>query len=315
MQSIRVLILTNAHVALADHHTQAIKRIAPGVDLRVIDSKEATENDIHWAEVILGLPRRKWVAGSPNLRWVQLQTAGAEHWSEMRRDLLLTKASGTYGVPIAEWVIATMLMLSLRLHLYRDQQRQVLWKSIQGAREISGQKVGVVGLGDIGTEVAKRCRALGCKVYGSSRTRPESRQDLDAWMALEEMIPQVDFLVLAVPSTRETIGLMSAQRISLMKKGACLINVGRGSAVDESALVEAIRSEHLAGAALDVTAIEPLPADSPLWQLEQVIITPHSSGESPEGNTDRLVKLFCTNLQRFQAGETLVNEVNRALGY
>lgn len=315
MQSIRVLVTTNAHMTLATHHVNGIKEAAPGVDLRIVNSKEATQEDIYWADVIFGAPKREWVAEAPRLKWLQLPTAGIDRWMGLRSDVLLTKASGTYGIPIAEWVVATMLMLSHRLHLYRDQQRQSLWKSRWGAREILGQTVGIVGLGDIGTEVAKRCCAMGCKVYGSSRTRPASRQDLDAWMVLDELIPQVDFLVLAVPGTTETRGLMSAERMGLMKKGSYLINVGRGSAIDEAALADAITSEHLAGAALDVTAVEPLPADSPLWQLEQVIITPHSSGDSPEANVDRLMQLFCTNLQRFHAGEPMINVVDRALGY
>jgi phosphoglycerate dehydrogenase-like enzyme len=317
LQIRHILVNTTREFALAESHLQQIKQAAPEARVTVKPRRDLTLADLEGVDVLFGWPNPDWVAQAPDVRWVQLGSAGSNGWHSIRpNDLLLTKASGTFGVPIAEWVLGTMLMLTRNLHLYRDQQHTATWKVLSGAREIHGATVGIVGLGDIGREVARRVSAFGCRVLGARRTAGgETLPFVDEVLPLDELIPQADFLVLAMPGTPETDRMINAGRLAAMKPGAHLINVGRGSTVDEAALADALRSGHLAGAALDVTTVEPLPADSPLWQMPQVILTPHSSGISPQANADRLNAIFCENLRRYQAGEPLINVVDRKAGY
>lgn len=315
MEPLHILVTTTREFLLWDWHLERIRAAAPNAHVVVKRLSEVTEQDVHAAHVIFG-PPRKWVADAPHLRWMQLPSAGADGYVHLRPDVPMTKSSGVFGIPIAEWVIGAILMLTRRMHVYRDQQRQSLWQRAEGAKEIYGSTVGIVGLGDLGVEIARRVRPFGCRVLGARR-RPGGAlpANVDAVMELDKLLPQVDFLILAVPGTPETNGMLSASRIASMKQGSYLVNVGRGTTVDEEALIEALRSGHLAGAALDVTVVEPLPPESPLWQMEQVIICPHSSGISPEGNADRRIDIFCDNLRRLLAGEPLRNLVDRQAGY
>lgn len=311
-----ILITIAREFALEEHHLERIRQAAPGAEVKVVQRDAVTRDDVAGADVIFGWPKPAWVAELPGVRWVQLATAGSDGWQGVRTaDLLLTKASGTFGVPISEWVVGAMLALTRNLHLYRDQQRAARWEPRPGAREVFGTTVGIVGLGDLGQETAKRVRALGCRVLGTRRGSGPVPESVDAVLPLDDLLPQADFLVLAIPGTPATRNLINAERLARLKPGAYLLNVGRGTTVDEAALLAALQSGHLAGAALDVTAVEPLAADSPLWQMEQVIITPHVSPASPAGNADRRTAIFCENLRRYQAGEPLLNQVDREAGY
>ena len=316
MNPLQILVQPGGDFVLWDRHVARIREVAPEAMLRTIPANDVRAADVAAAEIIFGAPNREWVAQSAALRWVQLPSAGSDGWATVRPDVLLTKASGVFGIPIAEWVLGSMLMLTRNMHLYRDLQRESRWEERPGAAEVFGATVGLVGLGDLGREVALRAKAFGCRVLAARRTAGgEVPSHVDAVMPVDEMLPQVDFLVMAIPNTPETRGLLSAERIARLRRGAYLINVGRGATVDEEALLEALRSGHLAGAALDVTTVEPLPVASPLWQMEQVIITPHTSGRSPEANADRRTALFCENLRRYMAGEPLRNLVDRTEGY
>lgn len=315
MGQLQILITTSRAFLFMERHLARVREVAPQATVVVKRLAEVTEADVHAAHVIFG-PPRKWVEDAPHLRWMQLLSAGADGYVHLRPDVPMTKASGVYGIPIAEWVVGALLMMTRRLHLYRDQQRQSLWQRVDGAKEIFGSTAGIVGLGDLGLEVARRLKPFGCTVLGTRRRLEGALPPhVDAVMPLDDLLPQVDFLVLALPGTPETSGMLSASRIASMKPGSYLINVGRGATVDEGAMIEALRSGHLAGAALDVTTVEPLPPESPLWQMEQVVICPHSSGISPDGNADRCTEIFCDNLRRLLAGEPLRNLVDRQAGY
>lgn len=312
----QILIGLLGEFAFSDRHLQRLREAAPGATLVVKDTADVTREDVHAADIIFGWPNREWVVDAPKLKWVQLASAGSDGWFGLRPDIILTKSNGVFGVPISEWAIGSLLMLTRKLHRYRDQQRQALWKEVPGADEVYGRTVGIVGLGNIGQEVGRRAQALGCRVIGFRRTVGAPPPPfIDEVMPLDDLLPQTDFLVLAVPNTPETRGLISRERLARLKKGAHLINVGRGATVDEAAMIDALLSGHLEGAALDVTTVEPLAADSPLWQMEQVIITPHVSGRSVEGNASRRLDIFCDNLRRFQAGVPLRNLVDRKAGY
>jgi phosphoglycerate dehydrogenase-like enzyme len=310
-----VLVQPGGEFFLSEQNIKQIVDTVPGADVRAIPAKEVTRDDVMAADIIFGFPNKEWVAEAPALKWLQLPSAGSDGWLTLRPDVLLTKSSGVFGIPIAEWVMAGMLMLTRNLHLYRDHQAQSLWKERPGAFEIFGSTVGIVGMGDIGREVAVRAKAFGCRVLGHRRSAGGAVPCVDALLPLDELLPQVDFLVLAIPGTAETRGLISAERLAKLRRGAYLINVGRGNTIDEEAMVGALQSGHLAGAALDVTTVEPLPASSPLWQMEQVIIAPHASGRSPVANGNRRTAIFCENLRRYTAGKPLINLVDREAGY
>jgi phosphoglycerate dehydrogenase-like enzyme len=315
MQPLRILIGTSSEFVVGARHLARIREIVPDVELVIKPGREMTEADVRSADIVWGWPRPPHVEGASRLRWIQLASAGADHWTGIRPEVLLTKSSGVFGIPIAEWVIGAMVALSRGFHLYRDQQRERIWKA-GGAREVFGATVGLVGLGDIGQNVAVRAKGLGCRVLGARRrSGTAAPPSVDAVLPLDDLLPLADYLVLAVPHTPETNGLISAGRLERMKRGSCLLNVGRGATLDEQALIEALRSGRLSGAALDVTAVEPLPPESPLWEMPNVIITPHSSGRSQEANADRRTDIFCDNLRRFLAGEPLRNAVDRQAGY
>lgn len=313
--SMHILIPTSPWFQLWDRHLEQIRALAPSAEIKVKPMADLTSEDVDSAEIIFGFPGKELVESAQRLRWIQLASAGADRLINTRPDIILTNASGTFGIPIAEWVIGAMVTLSRHLHIYRDRQKQARWEGMPAAKEIHGSTVGILGLGDIGQEVAKRAKAMGARVIGSRRTAAPAPEGVDALMPIDDMLPQVDFLVMALPGTAETERIMSAERLRLMKPGSFFLNVGRGTSVDEPALIEMLRSGHLAGAALDVTAVEPLPADSPLWQMEQVLITPHCSGRSLEANADRRITIFLDNLKRYMSGQPLRNVVDRAAGY
>lgn len=314
-RSMQILIPTSPWFQLWDRHLEQIRAVAPAAEITVKPMSGLTAADVDPAEIIFGFPGKELVESAKRLRWIQLASAGADRLINTRPDVILTNASGTFGIPIAEWVIGAMVTLSRHLHIYRDRQKQARWEGMPAAKEIYGSAVGILGLGDIGQEVAKRAKAMGARVIGSRRTAAPAPEGVDALLPIDDLLPQVDFLVMALPGTAETQRIMSAERLRLMKPGSFFLNVGRGTSVDEPALIEVLQSGHLAGAALDVTAVEPLPPDSPLWQMEQVLITPHCSGRSLEANADRRIDIFLDNLKRYMNGQPLRNVVDRAAGY
>ncbi len=294
----------------------------PNVDFVDTRKEQLDEQlDMHQdAEVFLGWPTREQLEGLPNLKWVQLQSAGANGYTNnpyLRDDVALTNASGVFDVPGAEHSLALMLAFTRQLPVYFDQQQRKVWKSNPGCLEIQSSTVGVIGLGGIGGETAKRAKALGARVVAVKRNPANKPTYIDQLYPIDEvdtLLAESDFVVMALPLTGDTQGFLNAGRIAKMKKGAVLINVGRGPTVDEGALIQALQSGALLGAGLDVTEVEPLPADNPLWEMSNVIITSHSLGVSPR-KEERRVELLTANLKRFLAGEPLLNLVDRNAGY
>jgi phosphoglycerate dehydrogenase-like enzyme len=232
------------------------------------------------------------------------------------RPILLTNAAGVYGIPIAEHALAMMLALSRRMpELIRRQQRRE-WKSADGD-ELFESTALVAGLGGIGREIARRCRGLGMRVL-ATRVHP-TNPDPDADRvypadALHELLPEADWLILAAPATPATRHLIGATELAAMRSSARLINIARGSLMDQPTLVAALQSGALAGAGLDVFETEPLPPESPLWAMPNVIVSPHTSGASPR-SLERTLHLFLANLRRYLAGEPLENVVDKSEGY
>jgi D-2-hydroxyacid dehydrogenase (NADP+) len=273
------------------------------------------------AEVLLGWPKADFVHGARQLKWIQLFAAGTEiiDFDEVaRRGIVVTNARGVASPNIAEHVLAMMLHFNRRLGLLVRAQIARNWiaKNSFDYPELSGQTVLVVGAGSIGSEIAKRARALGMRTLGISRSG-SALADFERTVALPDrdtVIGTADHVVACVPGIASTAAMFNADWFGAMKRGACFHNVGRGTTVDESALLDALNSGHLAGAGLDVTGAEPLPPEHPLWAHENVLLTQHKAMNSAL-YWERLTELFADNLQRFIAGEPLRNTIDPAKRY
>jgi glyoxylate/hydroxypyruvate reductase A len=251
------------------------------------------------------------------VRWVQATSAGIGQYIRRygydRRmpNTLFTTASGVHARPLADYCALAILMFAKKLPQILDKQRQKRWERYAGT-DLVDRTLGIVGVGRIGAEVARMGRALGMRVLGVKRNVlgvDPSTLYLDQLYApdqLHAVLRQSEYLVLIAPHTDETERMIGAAELELLPQGAILINVGRGALVDEPALIAALHSGHLGGAALDVFTEEPLPQDSPLWSMPNVLISPHSGSTSDRENA-RLTDLFCENLRRFLAGEPLLN--------
>jgi len=247
-----------------------------------------------------------------SLRWVQSGSAGVESpafYDLLKRGIRLTNAAGIHAEPIAQYVIMQMLNRIKRTRAHFELQAAHRWESIGGG-ELTGLTVGIVGFGGIGRAVARLAKPFGMRVVGSKRTRVEDPA-LDLLYSPEQLgslLAESDFVVLAAPESEHTRGMIGAAALEQMKPKAVLINVARGGLVDEEALADALRRKRIGGAVLDVTATEPLPETSPLWDLPNCVITPHDSAFSPL-SLERTLELFLGNLSRFRRGEPLLNEV------
>lgn len=329
--AVQVLV---AGVDLPQGGAELIRGVSPELDVRVLTRAEVTEEGrlaaaLADAEIAFGNWSGQWnqvVAAlpdvAPRLKWVQLGSAGADALTPaaLSSGLTFTTTAGFNAVSISEWVVGCMLMFSKGWpRLFRNQQQHG-WERIP-VETLVGKTVGIVGFGHIGAEVAKRARAFGCRVIATRRSFSTSTgapdELLDAAYAPAEvgtLLASSDFVVLSTALTAETRGLIDATALGSMKPGAYLINVSRGEVVDEDALASALRGGVIAGAALDVTVREPLPPEHPLWELENIIITPHISGRVAD-LYGLATDIFLDNLRRYLAGESLRNQVDPERGY
>ena len=249
------------------------------------------------------------------LRWLHTFSAGVDSPAFqviIDRGGMLTNSSGASAPSIAQYVIAMMLHRTKRIDEWREQQKRHEWAQLSPG-ELTGQTVGIIGTGAIGGEVARLAKAFRMRTIGmrrSSKKTPHIDEQVTPGR-LSQLLKQSDFVVLACPLTKETEGLIGERELRAMKPTATLINVARGRVVDEGALIAALREERIAGACLDVFWFEPLPETSPLWDLPNVIVTPHNSGPSPL-NMGRAMAIFLDNLERFAAGRKLRNLVEKA---
>lgn len=256
----------------------------------------------------------------PNLKWVHSFSAGVDRvLTEYIKDsnILISNSSGIHKTPIAEHIIGFMLMFTRRFyHTFQNQQKHI-WEKDYTLGELYNKNVLIVGAGEIGMEAARLAHAFGAHVMAVTRSQKPKPDFVDAMgldADLNTMLHLADFVVISLPHTPETHHFFDARRFALMKPDAVIINIGRGSIINEQDLIEALRQNVIGGAALDVTEKEPLPPDSPLWNMENVIITPHHSGLSDQ-YMNRAIDLFCKNLSAFLKGQSLLTEVNKDLGY
>jgi len=299
--------------------------LPPGTDADGV--RKALEKALATAEVLYGFPpapdRAAQLLGhAPKLRWFQAASAGVDRLDAgglLGHQVLVTTSSGIHATPISEYVLGIMLMFAKGVHRSLRAQARREWSRYL-ASELRGKTVGIVGMGHIGSEVARLAKAFGCQVLAIRRSALS--QGADAALADQLFLPadlpyllgESDFVVLAVPLTAETRHLIDERALQAMKPTAHLINISRGAVVDEAALTQALKEGRIAGAGLDVFEREPLPADSELWDMENVVITPHISGGT-ELYFQRAVELFCDNLRRYLAGEPLINVVDPERGY
>ncbi len=249
------------------------------------------------------------------LRWLHTFSAGVDSPAFqviIDRGGMLTNSSGASAPPIAQYVIAMMLYRTKRIDEWRDQQRRREWTQLSPG-ELTGQTVGIIGTGAIGGEVARLAKAFGMRTIGMRRSdkRTPHIDEQVTPRRLPQLLKQTDFVVLACPLTKETEGLIGERELRAMKPTATLINVARGRVVHESALIRALTEGWIGGACLDVFTFEPLPESSPLWDMPNVIVTPHNSGPSPL-NMGRAMAIFLDNLDRFANGRKLRNLVEKA---
>jgi phosphoglycerate dehydrogenase-like enzyme len=288
----------------------------------VAEVERQAQHYLEPAEVLVGwlqLPRPAR-ARAARLRWIQSLSAGIERADpELYRGVVVTNASGVAAPAMAEYVIAVMLMFAKAFPRMLRNQLAHRWDRRLEAFELSGKTCGIVGMGAIGGEVARRAKALEMRVLGLRRStvpRPTDRY-ADALLTsaeLPRLLAESDYVVLAAPLTPETRHLIGSAELRQMKRTAVLINVGRGALVDEGALVTALREGTIRGAGLDVFETEPLPPESPLWEMENVVVTPHFSAGG-DRYAERAADLVCDNLRRYLAGEPLRNVVDLERGY
>jgi phosphoglycerate dehydrogenase-like enzyme len=330
-RSIDAILITN-HYILNDPHfktygMEEIRKAAPNAEVVIIQNED--EWQPHRADlsskvgVIVGHRPPAWLKELPNLRWMQLVSAGANWLPDspdvIQSDLILTNV-GMRAIPIAEHIFALMLTLSRCIQY--SVRRQInhnwdKWIHREDMTELNGATMGIIGVGKIGEETAKIAKGMNMKVLGLRRHPERAVPHVDKMYGpsgLSELLAESDWVVLTAALTSETKWMIGEAELKAMKKSAHIINVGRGPLIKETDLIKALQEGWITGAGLDVVEQEPHPEDSPLWDMENVVITPHNSGTTPYA-VDRFIKLFIDNLKRYQAGEPLMNVLDKRLGY
>lgn len=318
----KILVINNM---LEQKHLEQIKSVADSLGHEVFfytAEAEIPQNNFD-ADIIYGFAP-SIVKTSKNLKWLCVPWAGVDSLMVpgyfANEDCLLTNAAGAYGVSIAEHMIAVSLVMMRRLDEFMAETRAGQWKLPRAQKSLKDCRITVLGTGDIGSTFAKRARAFepDC-IVGVCRSGKSGEAVYDKVLPvsqLDTVLPETDLLAMSLPATAETRGILSRERFALLPEGAYIVNVGRGSAIDEDALAEALESGHLAGAALDVFQAEPLPEGNRLWKTKNLLITPHVSGNMTLPYTkDKNVNMFLEDLENFTKGAQLHYLVDKKLGY
>ncbi len=309
--------------AIGDANLARLAQAHPDVEFRYCLEVETFLAHAAEAEIIFSkrFPPNT-LAVAQKLRWVQAGTAGINHLLAAgigAHEITLTNARGAHGTPIAEQTLALMFAFANRLATLvkaQSERRPVAAQVIGEKFELAGQTLCVIGLGDIGGTLAQKAKLLGMRVIGVRRTAALFPV-VDAQYTPDQLLdalPKADHVALCLPLTTATTALVAEQELRAMKPTAYIYNVGRGASIEPNALIRALQEGWIAGAGLDVTDPEPLPVDSPLWSMENVILCQHTSGSSPY-NADRITQIFLDNLGRYQRGEALLNVVDTVAGY
>lgn len=316
MKPLLIIDVGYGYYKLSDKNLEEIISLAPSHEVRVSRCQELSREELARVEIFYGNPPVALLPDMTALRLLQLNSAGADAYVDRalyaHSDIRLANGSGVYGLPISEHLLAMMLSFVRDLHTFRDYQRKHEWYKAPMPRDFSGSTVLIVGLGDIGDTLARKAHALGAHILGIKRTPcepPAYIEEIHTMKDLDALLPRADFVALCLPATPDTRHVIAQRQLALMQPHSVLLNIGRGSAVDQDALVEALRQNKIGGAGLDVTTPEPLPPDHPLWTLDNVIITSHCAGRSPS-NEEYSYRIFKDNLLRFLQGKPATNTVN-----
>ena len=318
----KILVINNM---LEQKHLDQIKSTAETLGHKVFfytAEAEIPQSNFD-ADIIYGFAP-SIVKSSMKLKWLCVPWAGVDSLMTpgyfANEECLLSNAAGAYGVSIAEHMIAVSLVMMRRLNEFFEETRNGQWLKPRPQTSLKDCRITVLGTGDIGTTFANRARAFEpAEITGVCRSGKNSERVYDKVLPVSELdsiLPQTDLLAMSLPATSETRGILSRERIALLPQGAYIVNVGRGSAIDEDALADALDKGHIAGAALDVFQTEPLPPDNRLWKTKNLIITPHVAGNMTLAHTrNKNVSMFLEDLKNFTEGAPLKYLVNRKLGY
>ena len=295
---------------------ELLRREAPDVELTIGTDSDSLRPAAASADAVLIAPRygsmltELWLELSNNVRWIHTLAAGVEFlpFDLLRRSTItVTNSRGLYADALGEFALAAMLFFAKDIRRMLGNQSSQTWEPFTVER-LAGQTAGIIGYGSIGRAVATRATALGMRAHGVGRRQEFGEPTID------DVIRQSDYVVMSAPLTPRTYRLMTRERIALMKETAVFINIGRGKTVDEEALVEALQTNRIRGAALDVFETEPLPPGHPLWALDNVLISPHTADKTSDSHL-RAMQFFLENLRRFRAGESLENVVDKVEQY
>lgn len=303
-----------------DEKMKAVEKL--GYEIAYVSEKEVSYTDeISDTDVLVGynpFPRLD-ISRLKQLKWIQLSSIGIDQVpieKVKEQGIIVTNNRSGYSIPIGEWIVMMILELLKNSKAFYNKQREKKWKIDTTVLELYKKTVCFVGTGSIATEAAKRLQGFDANIIGVN-TKGKKVVYFNSCYPISDLeyaLSQADAVVLSIPYTKETHHLLNENNIGLLKKGACLINIARGSIVKESALIDALQKGYLRGAALDVFEEEPLPGTSPIWELDNVIITPHNSWVS-ELRNERRYNIIYENLRRFLAGEELMNIVDIDRGY
>jgi len=314
--TVRSILVYHPGPGEAQAYARLITQPKPPFAVAVCATPTEAELHIANAEILYAwnFPR-ELLPRAPKLRWVQNMGAGVEGFMvpELPRRVRVTRVAGIFGPWMAEYVLGWCLWITQRTELFRAQQRERRWRQADPLR-LRGATLCVVGLGDIGRAIARAARGFGMRVVGVSRSGRKVAEAERVYKTrdIRKAVAGADYVALTVPLTEATRGLIGSGELAAMKPSAWLINIARGPVIDEAALLDALRGNRLGGAVLDVFDEEPLPQGHPLWELGNVVVTPHISGPSTSGE---IAPIFNDNLRRYRTGRALRFEIDRKRGY
>ena len=322
----RKIALIDYHHFITDERLEKIRRTADGVfELIYYPGPKETDERIADCEILFGMVSRQNIRDAKNARWVCAGRVGVNTICDpslyASPDIVLTNSPGVYAVSIAEYLVMCSLMLLRRQYVYAAPMKEGKWGPEPAKiQSLKGSRITVMGTGSIGTAFASRLRPFEPEEIIGVRNNPGKLNPAFDRIAgigqLEEILPETDILALCLPDTPKTKGILSAERIAMLPDRAFVLNIGRGSAIDQEALTKALQEGRLAGAALDVMTPEPLPADHPLRQMDNVILTPHTAGiPNLDYSVNLIISRFCEDLERYIAGEPVQHVVDISKGY
>lgn len=321
MIKIETLLLNCSHFHPDTHELSMLSKAYPKLQVTVVEETSYTLEQLAKAQIIVGFPKPEDLPKAERLSWLQTPSAGVTPYSDKslyrNENILLTSAVGTYGKQIADHVLGMIIAFNHNLFIYHDQMKTQHWERYFPSSDIWESTILLLGFGDIGKNIALRAKAHGMHVIAIKRTmteKPPYVDELYTTESLDDLLPKADYVVLCAASTPQTENILNARRIGLMKRGSYMINVARGSLVDQEMMIVALESGHLAGAGLDVTDPEPLTPQNKLWKMPNVLITPHASGLSLS-DSHQVFNIFFENLGHYFGDGNMKNLVDFRRNY